>query len=102
MHYRGEIEVEPFPYALLVRAGMIDPTPVLRDLQGRKFATLVLGENLFEKNDDTGTDSVPRYAAHAAAIRENYRVVAKIPGPYGLFVYEPQGDPSITAASVKP
>jgi hypothetical protein len=93
VHYRGSIEVEPLIYSLLVRAGRTDPAPLLHDLSTRQFASILLLDNLFAPpahEQDAEWVSLP--AAQLEAIRQNYRLVRRVPGPYGVYVYEPNHD----------
>jgi hypothetical protein len=93
VQYRGDIEVEPLIYSLLVQAGRADPRPLLRDLSTRQFANILLLENVFDpsaRQDDAEFAHLP--AAQIDAIRRNYRVVEQVKGPYGVYVYEPRHD----------
>jgi hypothetical protein len=91
---RGEIEVEPLIYHLLVRAGAVDPEPLRRDLAAEAFSTVVLYDdfNHFDPDRDIEISRFP--PAQMEAIRTHYKLVAHIPGPYvdGLFVYK-RGNP---------
>lgn len=90
VHLRGRIEVEPLIYSLLARAGRTDPAPVLRDLESRQFATVILGEDVFapppiERDLEYGTLT----DAQLAAVRANYKLVRKVDGPTNAYVYQP-------------
>jgi len=92
---RGRIDVETLIYSLLVEAGRIDPNPVLRDLEARRFQTVVLHENVFTEApalDNPERIVLPK--AHLDAVRKNYRLVKHVEGPFlnGEFVYEPIRD----------
>lgn len=92
VHWRGEIEVEPLIYKLLVRAGRIDPEPVLRDIARGNFATIVLYQDVTHPMDvDLEVPSLTPLQMNE--IRQHYRLVKNIPGPYlnGVYVYEPAG-----------
>jgi hypothetical protein len=93
VQYRGNIEVEPLIYSLLVQAGRTDPGPLLRDLSTRQFAAILLLESVFEpsaRREDAEFAHLP--AAQIDAIRANYRLVEHVKGPYGVYVYEPRHD----------
>lgn len=92
VHFRGEIEVEPLIYKLLVQAGRIDPAPVLRDIARERFATIVLYQDVTQPMDVD--PEVPSLTPHQMdQIYQHYRLVKNIPGPYleGVYVYEPAG-----------
>jgi hypothetical protein len=86
------LEVEPLIYTLLVRANAVDPGPVLRDLEQGRFGLVVLFEDVNGPKlwNDAEIPSLPE--AHLRAIRENYRLIAHIPGPLldGDYVYVPR------------
>ena len=93
VQYRGDIEVEPLIYSMLVQAGRTDPRPLLRDLSTRQFAAILLLEDVFDpstRREDTELAHLP--AAQIDAIRSNYRLVEHVKGPYGVYVYEPRHD----------
>jgi Dolichyl-phosphate-mannose-protein mannosyltransferase len=94
VQYRGRIEVEPFIYILLVRAGMIDPEPLRHDLETRQFATLILGGDLSagSRAAEDNLELVNLPDAQLDAIRRNYLVVKRIKGPNDLYIYEPRRD----------
>ena len=93
VHYRGSIDVEPLIYTLVVRAGLTDPEPVRRDLAARKFAAVVLGENLFAAPPAVrDPELVTLPATQADAIRKNYRLIAHPNGPNSVYIYEPRRD----------
>jgi hypothetical protein len=92
VHGKGSLEVEPLIYTLLVHAGRIDPEPVRRDLETRKFATVILYQDVNQPFDpDLELPTLP--VAQIAEIRRNYKLVQHVPGPYlnGVFVYQPAG-----------
>ena len=96
VHSRGNMEVEPLIYTLLVNAGRVDPAPVLRDLSQRRFQRVIIGQDIFASNrpawDDQETLSFP--PAHLEALRKNYFLAAHVKGAYleGDYVYEPRHD----------
>jgi hypothetical protein len=93
VQYRGDSEVEPLIYSMLVQAGRTDPRPLLRDLSTRQFAAILLLEDVFDpstRREDTELAHLP--AAQIDAIRSNYRLVEHVKGPYGVYVYEPRHD----------
>jgi len=93
VQYRGDIEVEPFIYSTLVKAGRADPRPLLHDLSTRQFATIFLLDDLFQPaRDETNLELEHLPAAQLDAIRQNYRIVRHVEGPYGVYVYEPKQD----------
>jgi hypothetical protein len=94
LQLRGRIEVEPLIYTLLVDSGLVNPEPVRRDLANGKFALVVLFEDVFDPHRaplDREIPSLPK--SHLKEMREHYRLVRHIPGPYlnGDYVYEPIG-----------
>jgi hypothetical protein len=93
VHYRGRIEVEPFIYTLLVRAGRSDPAPLLGDLRARRFKTIIWAENLFVDPPAVQDPDAPHLLPdQVAAIRQNYHLVKHIEGVQDLYVYEPNAD----------
>jgi hypothetical protein len=91
VQYRGRIEVEPFIYILLVRAGIIDPEPLRKDLDARQFATLILRGDLSQRRQPEDNPELEYFPdAQLDAIRRNYLVVKHIKGPNDLYVYEPR------------
>jgi hypothetical protein len=90
VHLRGSIEVEPLIYKLLVRAGRIDPSPLDRDIARQAFSRIILYQDLTKPLDiDLEVPSLPENQMNE--IRNHYRLVAQIPGPYlsGVYLYEP-------------
>lgn len=85
------VAVETLIYRLLVEAGRVDPTKLNLDLEAGVFSRILLYEDV---NQAPGTNpEIPRLTqAQSAIIRDRYRLVARIPGPYfyGLYVYEPR------------
>ncbi len=91
VHNRGRIEVEPLIYNLLVRAGLTDPTTVLNDLEARQFATVILGQNLFEPPpaiEDLEFGRLPNLQEDA--IRKHYHLVKHVDGLNNVYIYEPR------------
>ena len=90
VHSQRRIEVEPLIYRLLVEAGRVDGSRVLRDIEQSGFQTILLFENTA---DPANTDpEFPRLMTEQMdAIRNRYRLVKYLPGPYvsGLYVYQP-------------
>ena len=93
---RGKLEVEPYVYSILTAAGRVDTEPVRRDLAAGAFATVILGENVFERPPEwrsgASIGDLPELpAVDIDAIQKRYRLVKHIPGPYldGLYVYQP-------------
>lgn len=92
VHTRGQLEVEPLIYTLLVNAGATDATQVTRDLAAARFDTVVLYEDVFAPTPPWKTGEVPSLPGpQLEAIRRHYRLVRHIAGPYlaGDYVYEP-------------
>ncbi len=90
---RGSIEVEPLIYTMLVRAGLSDPHPLTEALATRQFQTLILNEDLFAPTPIAIDAEFPRFPGEQIeAIRQNYRMVKHVDGPYGVFVYQPKTD----------
>lgn len=93
---RGKLEVEPYVFSMLVKAGRVSTEPVRRDLAAGAFDTVILGENVFEQAPEMNLGalnaellSLP--AVDIEAIRARYRLVKHVPGPYmdGVYVYQP-------------
>jgi hypothetical protein len=89
-HLRGYLEVEPLIYTWLVRAGRIDPQPVLRDIAAQTFSTIVLYRDV-NRPFPPDLELVAFTDAQLDEIRKHYQLVAHIPGPYlsGVFIYKP-------------
>jgi hypothetical protein len=93
VQYRGSIDIEPYIYCLLVKAGITKPEPVLLDLATRRFSTIILDEDLFNDRPverDPELATLP--ASLAEAIRQNYRIVKHLDGPNNPYIYEPRRD----------
>ncbi len=92
---RGSIEVETLIYGLLVRAGVVDPTPVRRDIAAESFGTIILFEDAHHPaaGRDLEISALPE--AQMEEIRLHYKLAAHIPGPYsdGVYVYQPIPSP---------
>lgn len=73
MHSRGCIEVEPLIYTTLVKTGLVDGTPVLRDLQARRFEHVIISQDVFAPRaaawDNEETLSLP--PSQLDALRKN-------------------------------
>ena len=88
--YRGDIEVEPFIYSVLVDLKLSNPYPVIHDIQEKQFAAVLLAEDIFvEKKGEPDPEAPYLTGQHMAALRANYKLTTKIDGPYGIYVYEP-------------
>ena len=91
VHYRGRVEVEPLIYSLLVHAGLTDPAPLLRDLETRQFAAVILADNVFTSSTaPVDLEHGTLTTAQLAAVRANYKLVRQVDGPTGVYVYEPR------------
>lgn len=91
VHYRGRIEVEPLIYSMLVKAGMTDETPLLRDLEQRRIETVILDQDLFGPASgptDPEIGTLPQ--AQLTSIRNNYQLLRHLEGPISLYIYEPR------------
>lgn len=88
---RGELDVEPLIYGLLVRAGRIDPEPVRRDLSRAALPLVILYEDISHPISDPSLEIARLQPAQLAEFRRHYRLVDHIPGPYleGIYVYQP-------------
>ena len=87
------IEVEPLIFTFVEEAGMLDGTPVLKDLREKRFSVIILYEDLFKKDRTKlklGTPTLPD--AHLEVIKEGYALVDFAPGPLvgGLYIYKPR------------
>ncbi len=93
MQLRGAIEIETLIYTLLVDAGRIDPAPVLKDIEARRFDSIVLPLDLAatERPDWLNDEVNPLPKSHLDAIRKNYRLVKHLEGAFlnGDYIYEP-------------
>jgi hypothetical protein len=90
---RQRMDVEPLIYGLLVRAGAVDPEPVRRDLIRGAFSAVILTEDISQPPQDSFLEFIILPASQRAAIRQHYRLVKHISGPFEreLFVYQPSG-----------
>ena len=88
---RQRMDVEPLIYGLLVDAGLVDPGPVLHDLDQQAFSVILLSENVFLNEPPRGPEFASLPAAQLDSIRRHYHLAAQVPGPYldGVFVYQP-------------
>jgi hypothetical protein len=87
--------LESLYHVLLVEAGVTDPERVRRDLAARRFATVILYENVFETRPPSKTAEVPSLPqAQLDEVRKHYRLVRHVDGPYlnGDYVYQPIND----------
>jgi len=89
---RERMDVEPLIYGILVRAGLVDPEPVRRDLERRAFSTVLLHEDVFQPPSARSAEIASLPAVQLAEIRSHYRLVAHVPGPFldGVYVYQPK------------
>ncbi|HSP69605.1 MAG TPA: glycosyltransferase family 39 protein [Bryobacteraceae bacterium] len=88
---RQRMDVEPLIYNLLTSAGRIDPEPVRRDLARGAFSTVILSEDVFQKQRITGPEIGTLPASQLEEVRKHYRLVQHINGPFldGIYVYQP-------------
>jgi len=89
---RGRLDVEMAFYHLLVDSGVVDPEPLRRDLAAATFSTILLLEDLRNREAplDMEISSLP--AAQLDEIRKGYTMVKHISGPAlnGVYVYKPR------------
>ena len=93
------IEVEPLIYTDLVRLGLVDPTPVRRDLENGGFSAVILYEDLFDAAREPLNGEMPTLPKdHLDAVRSAYRLVEHIDGPLagGVYVYQPNHVAALT------
>lgn len=86
------LEVEPFIYTPLVRAGRIDPGPVRQDLAHKRFGLVILYEDLTRPAPARRDPELPSLPDDQLdEIRRHYRLVRHIDGPLvdGVYVYAP-------------
>jgi len=105
LHAGRPLEVEPLIYTLLVDAGVTDPAPVQRDLDGGAFATVFLYQDVTDPATREANPELPSLpAAHLETMRERYRLTAHVPGPLanGVYVYERAGDAPAPAGLQEP
>jgi hypothetical protein len=90
---RGYMEVEPFIYSQLVKSGRVDPEPVRADIAAEKFATIFLFEDVNHREHDPDPEVTTFTDSQIQEIKQHYRVVAHVAGPYqdGIYVYRPIG-----------
>lgn len=90
---RQRLDVEPLIYGLLVRAGAVDPEPIRQDLIRGAFSAVILKEDVSEPPQTSFLEFIILPESQRAAIRQHYRLVKHIPGPFQheLFVYQPAG-----------
>jgi hypothetical protein len=88
---RGRLDVEMAFYNLLVETGVIDPEPVRRDLAASAFSTVILLQDVGDREGSLGIEISTLPAAQLQEIRRHYRLVKHIPGPAlnGVYVYKP-------------
>jgi hypothetical protein len=88
---RQRLDVEPLIYGLLVRAGVVDPEPVRRDLARKAFSTVVLTDDVAKPAQDFFLELIIVPESLREAIRQQYHLVKHIPGGFlhELFVYQP-------------
>jgi hypothetical protein len=88
---RERLDIEPFIYGLLVAAHVVDPEPVRRDLAQGAFATVILGDNVFEAKGPSDPELGGLPEIQLAQIRTHYRLLKHIDGPFanGTYVYVP-------------
>jgi hypothetical protein len=92
LRLRGRLDVEPLIYTLLADGGLVNPEPVRRDLASYKFPLVILFQDVFAVPPQTLDREIPSLPeSHLKVIRNNYRLVGHIPGPYlnGDYLYEP-------------
>ena len=68
---------------------------MLKDLEGRRFGTLILFRNVFEPPASWEVEETLSLSdAQMDAVRENYRLVKHPKGPYldGDYIYVPRHD----------
>lgn len=90
---RQRLDVEPLIYGLLVRAGAVDPEPIRRDLVRGAFSAVILTEDVSQPPHTSFLEFIILPESQRAAIRQHYRLVKHISGPFEheLFVYQPSG-----------
>ncbi|HEY2843924.1 MAG TPA: glycosyltransferase family 39 protein, partial [Bryobacteraceae bacterium] len=91
---RGRLDVEPLIYQLLVGAKLVDPEPIRRDLARAAFSTVILSEDVFQKQHYDNPEIATLVPEQLEEVRKHYRLVKHIPGPYldGIYVYKPSSD----------
>jgi hypothetical protein len=95
VHARGRLDVEPIIYALLVKAGRIDPERLRKDLSQSAIPLVILYEDVSHPIDDPSLEIGRLIPVQLAELRQHYRLVEHIPGPYlgGVYVYQPVAVP---------
>lgn len=93
---QGRIEFEMLIYKFLVDAGVIDPTPVERDIARGAFSSIVLFQDVERDKTDLPIEISTLPAAQIQEVRQHYRLMKRILGTVadGVYVYQPRGAPS--------
>jgi len=101
---RDRLEVEPLVYKILVRAGVVDPEPLRRDLAAEAFSPVFLYEDVNSRAGELDLELSTLPNQQLEEVRRHYRMVAHIPGPYlnGVYVYKPAGAYKETASPGSP
>ncbi len=88
---RGYMEVEPCIDSQLVKSKRVDPEPVRADIAAEKFATIFLFEDVAHHEHDPDPEVTTFTDSQILEIKQHYRVVAHVAGPYqdGIYVYQP-------------
>ena len=76
-----------FLWSRLVARGTIDPRPLLADVAGARFTTIVSEVDLAHLDTAPGYERARWDPSLARAIEDRYRLVLRAPG--GLFIYRP-------------
>lgn len=81
-------------YAMLVNSGRIDQQPILQDLAGSHFRTIVLSQDIFARRPASwdNHEVVSLAPALVEELRKNYELIAHVNGPdfEGDYVYQPR------------
>lgn len=90
---RDHADVEPLVYKILVRAGVVNPEPLRRDIMGEAFSTIFLYEDINSRKGELDIELSSLPNSQLEEVRRHYRLVAHISGPYlnGVYVYKPTG-----------
>jgi hypothetical protein len=87
---RGRIDVEMLIYGWLVKAGLVNPEPVTRDIAEAKFSAILLMEDVNHRDPNMSVELSTLPEAQIVQVRRHYRLVER--NAIGIYVYKPNGE----------
>jgi hypothetical protein len=87
---RGRIDVEMLIYGWLVKAGMVNPAPLTRDIAEEKFSAIFLMEDVNHRDPNMNVELSTLPDAQMDEVRRHYRLAERI--SMGIYVYKPVGN----------